>query len=411
MNIGIVTVWYERGAAYVSRQYRELIKDDFNVFIYARGGEQYAIGDPIWDDRTVTWARKIPLPVPAAIDKDNFLRWIKTNKIETLLFNEQHWWLPVLWCKEIGVTIGAYIDYYTEETIPLFSAYDFLLCNTKRHFETFQWHPGAYYIPWGTDIEIFCPPLVTHDRDGIVTFFHSSGMSPTRKGTDFVIEAFEKIKGQKKLIIHSQVDLLKKLSHMRGVIEKLLQKAELTIIEKTVPAPGCYHLGDVYVYPSRLEGIGLTIAEALASGLPVIVPDNPPMNEFVDETNGRKVAICRLYARSDGYYWPQCDVDICSLSQEMQWYLDRSDQLISFKKQARNYALKYLDWRKNKTKIIELFKNVKTYSNYNKDSIISFETKRAKSNSLLSLYMKWPIVGKIPYSFYKTMKYLFYPPK
>ena len=40
MNIGIVTTWFERGGAYVSRQYRDLLKNDFNVFIYARGGEQ-----------------------------------------------------------------------------------------------------------------------------------------------------------------------------------------------------------------------------------------------------------------------------------------------------------------------------------------------------------------------------------
>ena len=32
-------------------------------------------------------------------------------------------------------------------------------------------------------------------------------------------------------------------------------------------------MGDVFVYPSRLEGIGLCVPEALACGLPVITTD------------------------------------------------------------------------------------------------------------------------------------------
>ena len=55
----------------------------------------------------------------------------------------------------------------------------------------------------------------------------------------------------------------------------------IEFIEKTVSAPGLYFRGDVYLYPTRLEGIGLTICEALASGLPVITTNDAPMNEFV----------------------------------------------------------------------------------------------------------------------------------
>lgn len=40
MNIGIVTTWFERGAAYVSRVYLEMLqKEDHNVFVFARGGK------------------------------------------------------------------------------------------------------------------------------------------------------------------------------------------------------------------------------------------------------------------------------------------------------------------------------------------------------------------------------------
>ena len=62
MNIGIVTVWFERGAAYVSRQFEEILAEKHRVFIYARGGEMYAKGDPNWDHANVTWGKRINSP-------------------------------------------------------------------------------------------------------------------------------------------------------------------------------------------------------------------------------------------------------------------------------------------------------------------------------------------------------------
>ena len=132
------------------------------------------------------------------------------------------------------------------------------------------------------------------------------------------------------------------------------QEGRLVYEEKTVPAPGLYHLGDVYVYPSRLDGIGLTQAEALACGLPLIVSDNGPMNEFVDDSNGRVVKIDRLYARNDGYYWPQCRVNIEDLTRQMQYYVDNKDQLPAMKQAARAYAETNLDWKKNSAHLPKL---------------------------------------------------------
>ena len=121
----------------------------------------------------------------------------------------------------------------------------------------------------------------------------------------------------------------------------------LNIYDKEVPAPGLYHLGDVYVYPSRLEGIGLTQAEALACGLPLIVPDNPPMNEFITPESGLTVPIDKLWARADGYYWPQCLVNLDALTEAMQKFVDERGSLSEKKVAARVFAEQRLNWFAN----------------------------------------------------------------
>ncbi|MBK6328499.1 MAG: hypothetical protein IPF56_21590 [Chloroflexi bacterium] len=117
MNIGIVTTWFERGAAYVSRQYRQVLQHDHNVYIYARADE-YAIGDPLWDDEYVTWGKRLPFVMGTAVDLKDFRRWLVEKKIQLIIFNEQKWWPLVKFCNQLGIITGAYVDYYTEETVP-----------------------------------------------------------------------------------------------------------------------------------------------------------------------------------------------------------------------------------------------------------------------------------------------------
>lgn len=399
MNIGIVTTWFERGAGYVSRQYRDLLKNDHNVYVYARGGEQYAAGDAAWDGPFVTWAKCSQLPVLTPIDEEDFRRWLTESSLDLVLFNEQRWWLPVLWCRELGLATCAYVDHYTKETVELFAGYDLLLCNTKRHYEAFSWHPGARYLPWGTDVGLFAPSTFEPVQNGVVTFFHSAGMSPDRKGTDLVIQAFAKLSGPKRLVLHSQRDLLTQFPDLAPLVADLSGRGELTIVGKTVPAPGCYHLGDVYVYPSRLEGIGLTVAEALACGLPAIVPDQPPMNEFVNEDCGKKVQVERLHFRYDGYYWPQCEVAIPSLVAQMQWYMDRRGELAQFKRAARRHAVEHLDWSHNKEDLLAMLNDLSRTSQDVSDAVLSYERAKARAEARWRFYSRYPWLHRIANAF------------
>lgn len=387
-----MTTWQERGAAYVSRQYRAALESEHEVFIYARGGEGYAIGDPNWDGERVTWGKKIPIHMPLSIDLSDFRRWIKKNNLGLVFFNEQQWWDPVILCQELGVKTGAYIDYYTAETVPFFGIYDFLICNTKRHHSVFTWHPQAVYIPWGTDIQIFKPGSLAPVLQDKVTFFHSVGFSPERKGTDILIRALAELRGPVRLLVHSQIDLIKAYPDLSSLISQLMQENKLVIRQETVGAPGLYHLGDVYVYPSRLDGIGLSLPEALACGLPTITSDNPPMNEFINESCGRLVALDGLKPRHDGYYWPLCEPNVASLTVAMQFYVDHLADLTVYKKQARQWAEESLDWSKNSRPLASLFSGFRRLPDQDKRELVAkikaYELKR--SNWPTKLYRRFP---------------------
>lgn len=348
MKIGIVTSWFERGAAYVSRQFMEVLQNTDEVYIYARGGEKYAIEDPKWNLPNVYWGKRTHFGnfYPTYIVKNDFIKWIKREQIEVVFFNEQHYFSPVLWCKELGIKTVAYIDYYKEDTIPLFDIYDCLICNTKRHHFAFRNHRNAQYIKWGTDLNIYRPNNEVHSK---LVFFHSAGMGPGRKGTDIVIKSFfnAKLRKDALLLIHTQVSLEKFFPDLSEIITLLKKEGSLEIIEKTIPAPGLYYRGDIYVYPSRLDGLGLTLMEAIASGLPCITVNNGPMNEFIEPSFGTLVNIDYYYSRSDGYYWPIGIADEKQLSCAIDDYIENQGDIISKKKAAREYAEKELDFKKN----------------------------------------------------------------
>lgn len=350
MKIGIVTTWFERGAAYVSRQFMDVLQKTDEVFIYARGGETYGKDDPKWDLPNVHWgvwsAAHRRFLNSTYIEKKDFEKWLKDKGIELVLFNEQQWFLPVLWCKDAGVKAVAYVDYYTEETIPFFDAYDALICNTKRHAFAFRNHHHCNYIKWGTDIQLYKPNHDVHDK---LTFFHSAGMAPVRKGTDLLIRAFYQCPDRRKakLIIHTQRSLGETISDVESLISDLLSEGSIEIVEKTISAPGLYEKGDVYVYPSRLDGIGLTLMEAIASGMAVVTVDNPPMNEFVEEDFGQTCRVDYQYSRKDGYYWPMCVADISSLAEILNKFITGVYDLDKMKRAARDYAENELDFSKN----------------------------------------------------------------
>jgi glycosyltransferase involved in cell wall biosynthesis len=349
MNIGIVTTWFPAGAGYVSKAYRQVLEQEHKVHIYARGGQKMH-GDPLWDDKCVTWA---PVHyVATGIWSWHFRKWIRAKKIELIVFNEQRQWQPIVVAKEEGVLVGAYVDYYTKVMVPGFSVYDFLICNTRKHYSVFSWHPCCYYIPWGVDVEKFKPLPKAPTR--ITTFLSCAGWEGVcdgdRRGTLLALQAFRQVKGECRLIVYSQVPY----EQMMPEWKRLLFDDDRIELRVGTFEPFPFNEGDVYLYPSRLDGIGLTLPEAISSGLACITTDAGPMNEFVEmKKTGILVSVEKYLGRSDGYYWPESLCSLDKLTEAIQWYLDHNEQLEEHKRNAREYALKNLDWKKNSYPLVK----------------------------------------------------------
>jgi 1,2-diacylglycerol 3-alpha-glucosyltransferase len=360
MNIGIVTTWFPAGAGYVSKAYRYVLEKEHSVFIYARTSKNMQ-GDPEWDDPQVTWAPKHYLTT--GIWEGHFRKWIKRNRIDLILFNEQRYWKPVLIAKSLGVCVGAYVDYYTQRTVPAFAVYDFLICNTRRHASVFDWHPACHYIPWGTDVEKFKPATGCPTR--ILTFLHSAGWCGEhstdneymdRRGTRIALTAFSKVIGDCRFLLFSQSPLEK----CSKVWQELIASDQRIEFRFGTFEPFPFHEGDIYVYPSRLEGIGLSLPEALSSGLAAITTDCAPMNEFVsDGVNGRLVKVSRYLARPDAYYWPESVCDVKQLETQMQEYVDKPENVVEHRMQARQKAIANFDWKFNAAHLTDILQSSK----------------------------------------------------
>jgi len=349
-TVGIVTEWFDRGSAFVSKALSQTLRAaGVDVAIFARG-EFRELGASFWPFDNLTFAQPCPLSVPKAIKRSDFTEWIRRVKPDAILFNEQVWICPVEWANALGIPTIAYVDYYTRWSIREMDAYDLLICNTRRHASAMSWHPNMVYIPWGTDLTDYHVRNEPSLEGRPVVFLHSAGWNPYRKGTDQVLRAFDQLhRDDVRLRIAIQGSLDK--------LTKLLDRDEFCILDNPKiellvgnHGPEFFASGDVYVYPSRLEGIGLTQVEAIASGLPILVPDEPPMSEFAASPHSMTIPVVQRTRRIDGYYWPEVEVSVDDLARAMDSYAS-DDSRPHWKGESRSWAEENLDWAQNSTEL------------------------------------------------------------
>ena len=106
---------------------------------------------------------------------------------------------------------------------------------------------------------------------------------------------------------------------------------------------GNYSMGDVYIYPTIKEGIGLTITEAMCTGMPVVTSNYPTMNEWMnDNKEGRLIRPSKIKKGSmpmDKFF-----IDTSHLAEIMIDYIEHPDKINVHSHNARKRIETEFNW-------------------------------------------------------------------
>lgn len=147
-------------------------------------------------------------------------------------------------------------------------------------------YSSEYILPVGVDTSFFVPPAIRQNREPGVLF---AGTIIERKGAHLVVEAARRIPEAQFRIVGSGRD---------GFEEKLRQQvraSELTNVQflGSQPQPTVVEImqrSDVFLLPSRLEGIPKVTLEAAATGLPCVVFRDYETPSVIDDKTGFQVS-------------------------------------------------------------------------------------------------------------------------
>ncbi len=191
---------------------------------------------------------------------------------------------PQFWRDGFGKLYG----YFLHEGTVLFSTWANLMNKVDKIFvpseatkNLFKWNDviaPIEVIPYGTNPELYKPGTGVENEDFVFYSVNSwTGDLDDRKGTDLLIKAFdEEFKDEKvKLVLKigtfwaPNPDYMKCIVDILGHVNKNIIFNNEYISEKELVTH--YQKSDCFVSPTRGEAFGLTIIDAMACGLPVIV--------------------------------------------------------------------------------------------------------------------------------------------
>jgi glycosyltransferase involved in cell wall biosynthesis len=216
-------------------------------------------------------------------------------------------------------------------------------------------------FPWGTDIEHF-HPMKEERRKKITAGVNRKPSTVNRKsvtlfcsrswesnyGVDVLARAFVRVVNMNQdvnLILlggGSQGQHIRQILMNGGVMERVHFGGQVGQRD----LPRWYHMADIYISPSHVDGSSVTLMEALACGLPCLVSDIPGNKEWVEDgVNG----------------WLFRDGDVDDLVEKI---LNAIKSRRSFKRigvSARKTAEQKADWSKNFGKLLEVYQATVKY--------------------------------------------------
>jgi glycosyltransferase involved in cell wall biosynthesis len=152
--------------------------------------------------------------------------------------------------------------------------------------------------------------------------FLTIGRLEKQKAHDILLHAFQKVSTGFLLIVGE--------GELRDSLEKLVESLGLQgrvfFLGVRKDIADLLSSADCFVFPSRWEGVGIVMLEALAAGLPLVVTDFAAALEIITDM-------------SDGLVAPVDDVQ--SLSQKMQEILDSKELRDSLSEQGKSTAKRF----------------------------------------------------------------------
>jgi glycosyltransferase involved in cell wall biosynthesis len=290
MRVGVSSWWFNRGQAVVGRQLRSAFDSlGHETFVLARptrgGNIRPAFIDrtDVWNQPGVTEASDYEIPEREMLD------WASETGIEVALFDQNYQFEEIASLRASGVrTVGRFVwEQFSAEHVE----------GARRAFDViYSMHAGEQEryagfgiesprVHWGVHPELLEFPAPPSD-DSTVRFMFPGGFMSKRKPIDPVLEGFSRTSDERfRLIVKAQVD------RKAPKVEKAAKRdSRIELITDDLPTDEHLRLfasADVSLAPSRWEGLGLHLYEAMAFAIPTVVNDSAPMNEVVrDGENG-----------------------------------------------------------------------------------------------------------------------------
>ena len=296
MRVGIVTKWFASGQAVVSRYLRSALDQlGHQTFVLAKQGKGPRaavdrVDDPVWDQPGVTQSGAADIP------EADYLTWARANALDVVFCDQNDQFAEISALRRSGVaTVGRFVweHFAPEHAAPAQEAYELIYSFTRAERERYRaLGIESPLVSWGCHPELvqIAERASPEREDELVRFVVPGSFMGKRKPFPEIVEAFVRTDDPRlRLLVRGQIE------RKAGKLERAADGDPRVLIELE-DRPTDEHLRqfascDVCLSPSRWEGLGLPLYEAIACGMPAITNDAPPMNEPIhDDVNGVLVA-------------------------------------------------------------------------------------------------------------------------
>jgi glycosyltransferase involved in cell wall biosynthesis len=213
-------------------------------------------------------------------------------------------------------------------------------------------------FPWGIDLEHFSPATGPREPGKPFTLLSTRSWEPLL-GVDIIAQAFVKVakqRGDVRLIMAGSGSLaatLRQTFLRGGLIGDVTEEGGSASLPRVIfpgqvgyaDLPRLYHSADLYVAATHSDGTSISLLEAMACGLPVLISDIPGNQEWVTPDQ-------------NGWLFPDGDAD--ALANAILNAIDQRQHLPPMGKTARKVTEDRADWSKNFQMLLQAYERVKS---------------------------------------------------